>query len=139
MKSIILLLVAFAAICYAKCDCDAADNSCISKCVVEANSCVTSCKGNIECYESCIDDKWPSANAAKAIPKATFKEVLAATSAATTTNLASATSSAMITSSTGSMTARPSATSTSQVSLGSTLKMPATVPILLFFMMLVLV
>lgn len=77
MKSIIILLVAFVAICYAKCDCDASDNGCISKCgmvfyqinkyimlklcvhlVVEANSCVTSCKGNIECYESCIDDKW---------------------------------------------------------------------------------
>ena len=26
--------------------------------VVEANGCVTSCKGNIECSESCIDDKW---------------------------------------------------------------------------------
>lgn len=26
--------------------------------VVEANGCVTSCKGNIECYENCIDDKW---------------------------------------------------------------------------------
>lgn len=32
MKSIIFLLAVFVAICYARCDCDAADNSCISKC-----------------------------------------------------------------------------------------------------------
>ncbi|KAI9483793.1 MAG: hypothetical protein EXX96DRAFT_559700 [Benjaminiella poitrasii] len=45
---------------FASCDCDANDNACVSQCVIDANSCVTSCKGNIACYQRCIDDKWPT-------------------------------------------------------------------------------
>ncbi|KAI8338137.1 hypothetical protein BC941DRAFT_470133 [Chlamydoabsidia padenii] len=44
----------------AACDCDPTDQTCIDKCVTEANSCVTSCKGETTCYEKCIDNDWPS-------------------------------------------------------------------------------
>ncbi|CAO3657155.1 unnamed protein product [Mucor hiemalis] len=71
MKSFLFSLFVVCALlvnkCYCKCDCDPNDNGCVSDCVVEANSCVTSCHGNIECYESCIDDKWPSAENSAAL------------------------------------------------------------------------
>ncbi|KAI8093259.1 uncharacterized protein BX664DRAFT_384714 [Halteromyces radiatus] len=44
----------------ASCECEPTDQSCIDSCVTEANSCVTSCKGDTSCYEECIDNKWPS-------------------------------------------------------------------------------
>ncbi|KAI8642753.1 hypothetical protein BD408DRAFT_415880 [Parasitella parasitica] len=71
MKALLIatfLVCLYVANCSARCDCDATDNACISKCVVEANSCVTSCEEDIECYESCIDDKWPAANLTDDLP-----------------------------------------------------------------------
>ncbi|KAI8059629.1 hypothetical protein BC940DRAFT_371718 [Gongronella butleri] len=56
----LVALVGLVAHCYAACECDARDQPCIDSCVTEANSCVTGCKGDTACYESCIDDNWPS-------------------------------------------------------------------------------
>ncbi|CAO3590382.1 unnamed protein product [Absidia cylindrospora] len=54
-----ILVLSLALTCSAICDCEAQDQECVQKCVIEANSCITSSKGETS-YEDCIDDKWPS-------------------------------------------------------------------------------
>ncbi|KAI8990146.1 hypothetical protein BDB01DRAFT_780176 [Pilobolus umbonatus] len=60
MKSILVLIILYTLIqyCQTTCICDPYDTVCINNCVLQANTCVTDCRGNIKCYENCIDDKW---------------------------------------------------------------------------------
>ncbi|KAK4516912.1 uncharacterized protein ATC70_000239 [Mucor velutinosus] len=117
--------------CYARCDCDATDNACISECVVEANSCVTSCEGDVECYEGCIDDKWPDAGLAGEQPafndvleQASNSGVVATSVVSTVTSVNTASASASISASisvnqaqTSHISAAPTLTSTGPLSL----------------------
>ncbi|KAI8384497.1 uncharacterized protein BYT42DRAFT_643300 [Radiomyces spectabilis] len=73
--TVLIALAFFVASCWAACNCDASDYKCVSQCVVEANACVSDCKGDTVCYENCIDNKWPT-------PAKVQKEMLGPTSAA---------------------------------------------------------
>ncbi|KAL7308803.1 hypothetical protein PS15m_010950 [Mucor circinelloides] len=136
----LLFCLYYIAGCYAHCDCDATDNACISKCVVEANSCVTSCRGNIECYESCIDDKWPDADLADEPPA--FNDVLEETSnggtvATVTTSVVSTVTSMNTASASASMSASISVNQAqaNHVSAASTLALPGPLPLLFVCLM----
>ncbi|KAI8994913.1 hypothetical protein BDB01DRAFT_217013 [Pilobolus umbonatus] len=76
MKSIIFILsylAVFIIQCQAACDCDAADQACLQKCVVAANDCIFRCKdtGNA-CQEACLSTNWPAM-----IPSEMEKEIMA--------------------------------------------------------------
>ncbi|KAI8874966.1 hypothetical protein K501DRAFT_280824 [Backusella circina FSU 941] len=58
--SAVLFFCFFVVSCMANCNCSPYDTACNSRCVIDTNHCVTSCRDDVDCYERCIDDKWPS-------------------------------------------------------------------------------
>ncbi|KAL0095852.1 hypothetical protein J3Q64DRAFT_1827758 [Phycomyces blakesleeanus] len=53
------LVLAIAVSAVAACDCKADDHTCLSKCVTDANSCITGCRDD-QCYRNCVNNKWPA-------------------------------------------------------------------------------
>ncbi|KAI9300184.1 hypothetical protein BJ944DRAFT_273406 [Cunninghamella echinulata] len=51
----------------AGCECQPGQADCIETCVKEANACVGKCKGNVPCYQDCIDNRWPSSDMFKPV------------------------------------------------------------------------
>ncbi|KAI7884921.1 hypothetical protein K492DRAFT_182299 [Lichtheimia hyalospora FSU 10163] len=62
LVSVLVMFAAFLAMARAACQCDDADQACVSRCVKDAESCITNCDRDTQCYESCIGDKWPHAS-----------------------------------------------------------------------------
>ncbi|KAI9025190.1 hypothetical protein CLU79DRAFT_744467 [Phycomyces nitens] len=60
------------------CNCDSSDGDCLTECVNTTNSCIDGCNGEVACYTSCIQDKWPG----QTVPSITSAASAAATSAA---------------------------------------------------------
>ncbi|SAL99725.1 hypothetical protein [Absidia glauca] len=110
--SVCVFVLSMAMATSAACDCEATDQTCIDKCVTEANSCVTSCKGETNCYEKCIDNDWPSG---EMFNKQGMSSSMPAQSATPSASLdpakATPSSSHSVASATSGMSAKPSQTS----------------------------
>ncbi|CAO3618337.1 unnamed protein product [Mucor hiemalis] len=52
-----------ASVVNAECACDPADTQCVSNCVRMTNECISECQSNNICYQRCISNNWPGADA----------------------------------------------------------------------------
>ncbi|KAG1439639.1 hypothetical protein G6F56_012228 [Rhizopus delemar] len=108
MKFILFFgLLALIASCYAACDCSAADQPCLDKCVTSANSCVVKCQkesAGESCEQACFAANWPSMTSEN-YAKSTTQVIMTHTMATpTSSKVAIASASARVTAS----VARPS-------------------------------
>ncbi|KAJ8659866.1 hypothetical protein O0I10_004459 [Lichtheimia ornata] len=115
LVSVLFMFAAFLAMARAACQCDDADQACVSRCVKDAEGCITDCKGDTKCYEGCIGDKWPHASDSIMQMMSTSAMASSASSTAAPTSAAKAQSSG----SSASMTQHSSSASSSETASAS--------------------